>query len=81
MVNLAKALEEGSLAQDPFVQEFRAKRLEEMKKQASLGVQRYVLWAARDTGVHGVGRWKLCVDRLSTGVCRSVCTCKTTALP
>lgn len=42
VVNLAKALEEGSLAQDPFVQEFRAKRLEEMKKQASLGVQRII---------------------------------------
>ena len=41
IVNLAKALEDGSLAQDPFIQEYRAKRLDEMKQQAKLGAQRY----------------------------------------
>ena len=40
IVNLAKALEEGSLDQDPFIQQYRAKRLEEMKQQAKLGAQR-----------------------------------------
>lgn len=33
VVNVAKALEEGSLDQDPFLQQFRAKRMEELKKQ------------------------------------------------
>ena len=42
IVNLAKALEEGSLDQDPFIQQYRAKRLEEMKHQAKLGAQRLV---------------------------------------
>ena len=40
IVNLAKALEEGSLDQDPFIQQYRAKRLEEMKQHAKLGAQR-----------------------------------------
>lgn len=42
IVNLAKALEDGSLAQDPFIQEYRAKRLDEMKQQAKLGAQRVI---------------------------------------
>ena len=41
IVNLAKALEEGALDQDPFIKEYRAKRLEEMKQQAKLGAKRY----------------------------------------
>jgi hypothetical protein len=42
ILNLAKALEEGALDQDPFVQQYRAKRMEEMKAQAKLGnSQRY----------------------------------------
>lgn len=40
IVNLAKALEEGALDQDPFIKEYRAKRLEEMKQQAKLGPKR-----------------------------------------
>ena len=42
IVNLARALEEGALDQDPFVQQYRAKRMEEMKEQAKLGSQRYM---------------------------------------
>ena len=42
IVNLARALEEGSLSKDPFMQEYRAKRLEEMKQQAKLGSKRFV---------------------------------------
>ena len=42
ILNLAKALEEGALDQDPFVQQYRARRMEEMKAQAKLGnSQRY----------------------------------------
>ncbi|CAI8012342.1 Phosducin-like protein [Geodia barretti] len=37
ILNLAKALEEGALDQDPFVQQYRARRMEEMKAQAKLG--------------------------------------------
>ena len=40
ILNLAKALEEGALDQDPFVQQYRARRMEEMKAQAKLGSQR-----------------------------------------
>jgi hypothetical protein len=40
ILNLAKALEEGALDQDPFVQQYRARRMEEMKAQAKLGPQR-----------------------------------------
>lgn len=40
IVNLAKALEEGALDQDPFIKEYRAKRLEEMKQQAKMGAKR-----------------------------------------
>lgn len=42
ILNLAKALEEGALDQDPFVQQYRAKRMEEMKEQAKLGSQRVI---------------------------------------
>ena len=42
ILNLAKALEEGALDQDPFVQQYRARRMEEMKAQAKLGPQRLV---------------------------------------
>ena len=41
-MNLAKALEEGALDQDPFIKEYRAKRLEEMKQQAKMGAKRCV---------------------------------------
>jgi hypothetical protein len=49
-VNVAKALEEGSLDEDPFLQQYRAQRMEELKKQASAGFKRWV-------GVVGV--WSL----------------------
>ena len=42
LVNVAKALEDGSLDQDPFLREYRAKRMAELKKQASAGSQRSV---------------------------------------
>ena len=42
MVNLAKALEEaGALDQDPFIKDYRAKRMEEMKQQSKMGAKRY----------------------------------------
>ena len=48
ILNLAKALEEGALDQDPFVQQYRARRMDEMKAQAKLGTsQRY-----------GIRKWK-----------------------
>ena len=40
MLNLAHAFQEGALDQDPFVQQYRARRMEEMKAQAKLGPQR-----------------------------------------
>lgn len=40
IVNVAKALEEGSLDKDPFLQQYRAQRREELKKQASAGAKR-----------------------------------------
>lgn len=40
MLNLAKALEEGPLDKDPFLQEYRAKRLEQLKQQAKMGARR-----------------------------------------
>lgn len=40
ILNLARALEEGALDQDPFVRQYRARRMEEMKAQAKLGSQR-----------------------------------------
>ena len=48
ILNLAKALEEGALDQDPFVQQYRARRMEEMKAQAKLGSQRL------DYSIHGM---------------------------
>lgn len=40
MMNLAKALDTATLDQDPFIQQYRGKRLQEMKEQAKLGAQR-----------------------------------------
>ena len=55
MVNVAKALEEGSLDQDPFLQQFRAKRMEELKKQqATAGSKRWVGWT--------IGQWLVLID-------------------
>ena len=42
MLNVAKALEDGSLDQDPFLQQYRAKWMEELKQQVSAGSQRSV---------------------------------------
>ena len=42
IVNVAKALDEGSLDKDPFLQQYRAKRIEELEQQASVGIRRYV---------------------------------------
>ena len=52
---MAKALDEGSLDKDPFVQEHRAKRMEELKQQASRGIQRYVLGGGWEREVGGGG--------------------------
>jgi hypothetical protein len=38
ILNLARALEEGTLDQDPFMQQYRARRMQEMKEQAKLGI-------------------------------------------
>lgn len=40
MVNVAKALEDGSLDKDPFLQQYRAQRMQDLKKQASAGANR-----------------------------------------
>lgn len=40
MVNVAKALEDGSLDQDPFLRQYRAQRMHDLKKQASAGANR-----------------------------------------
>ena len=45
MLNLAKALEEGALDRDPFVQQYRARRMEEMKAQAKLGTSQRLAMA------------------------------------
>ena len=50
IVNVAKALEEGSLDKDPFLQHYRAKRIEELKLQASAGIRRYI--TSVDVAVH-----------------------------
>ena len=53
MRNVAKALEDGSLDEDPFLREYRAKRMEELKQQASAGSRRSVGGA----GEGGRGQW------------------------
>ncbi|KAL5515158.1 hypothetical protein EMCRGX_G000286 [Ephydatia muelleri] len=40
MANLTKALDNGVLDKDPFLREYRAKKMEELKEQAKLGAQR-----------------------------------------
>ena len=40
MTNLAMALEGGTLDKDPFLQQYRAKRMEEMKQEARRGTKR-----------------------------------------
>ena len=40
MANLTKALDNGVLDKDPFLREYRAKKMEELKEQAKLGTQR-----------------------------------------
>ncbi len=47
MTNLAMALEGGALHADPFLQDYRAKRMEQMKNEVKKGVRRLVLFAAR----------------------------------
>lgn len=37
IVNVAKALDDGTLSQDPFLQQYRAERMHQLKKQASTG--------------------------------------------
>ena len=61
-MNLAKALEEGALDQDPFIKEYRAKRLEEMKQQAKMGAKRCVCVC-------------VCVCTCVVSVCVSQCMC------
>ena len=43
MTNLALALEGGTLQEDPFLKDYRAKRLEEMKMEAQKGRKRLVI--------------------------------------
>ncbi len=48
---MAKALEDGSLDQDRFIKSYRAAKIAELKKQASLGHERYGVCAHRLVGV------------------------------
>ena len=61
MANLTKALDNGVLDKDPFLREYRAKKMEELKEQAKLGAQRCVCVCVRVCA---------CVH-----VCMCVCVC------
>lgn len=60
-MNVAKALEDGSLDEDPFLQHYRAHRREELKKQASAGVNRSVdgkgVWQYVVSGRRSISQW------------------------
>ena len=52
-MNVAKALEDGPLDHDQFMKSYRASRMAELKKQASLGNERWVwleVWLSRVGG-------------------------------
>ncbi len=55
MTNLAMALEGGALHEDPFLQDYRAKRMEQMKNEVKKGGRRLVFFGARTR--HTVGTY------------------------